>query len=211
MLRLVRREKFYEEKAVAVLRGQIRAWDRKGYRFAANLLRHFVNKRGPSEYVPTPSDIAEVKSHGLKKIKDTMWNSLPPGYRNGSQQGGYTIKFVHPGRGSVKGSNIQWFPWDSKHMFFAYFGADLNLDGKVYVTHLWKMGWFQRYREKTWWGGWMNVRLGDGFEFDKGVLENMPRLAFRAYRAGLWLERNCRYRTFYHEMKFAAQWNREYK
>jgi hypothetical protein len=203
------RENFYEEKAVAILREQIRDWDREGYRFAANLLRHFVNKRGPSEYVPKPSDITEVKRHGLAKIKDVVWNSLPRQYREDLTRGGYSVKFIHPGMGSGKKSNIRWYPTDNLRMFYAYFGADMNLDGKVWVTHHYKLRWFWKYKDRTEWAGRISVRLGDEWVFDKGMLKNLPRMIFKTYAAGLWLERRCGYSTFYHEMKFTAQWKRE--
>jgi uncharacterized protein RhaS with RHS repeats len=40
-----------ESSALQQLKGQIQEWREKKFNFAANLLQHFIDKKGPAQYV----------------------------------------------------------------------------------------------------------------------------------------------------------------
>ncbi len=103
-----------EQKARKVLLITIRRWERRGYLFAANLMKAYLRKQ---TYKPTDIDIAEVIKHGGEKIcKEIAISSKPNG----------TVNIV-----PVKDdSNIRWlYRGHNKNMLYAYGGARLTASG----------------------------------------------------------------------------------
>ena len=62
-----------EATAKAELKEQITSWRGSGYNFAADLMQHFVDKKGPQAYTPTQANIDEVKKHGRDRILDEVF------------------------------------------------------------------------------------------------------------------------------------------
>jgi hypothetical protein len=202
--------------ACAQLRGQITAWRTSGYNFAADLMQYFMDGKGPQDYTPTKANIDEVKQHGRGRILDMVfyhiWNGSastdPPA------TGTYNINITHPGKGSTAPSNIRWwYVRDDKNMLNAYGGADLNVTGKVHtIRRDIVLGLFLRAAPDDWrWMGMTQVRLGDLYTFDStsGPKTYVSAQWDESYDAALWLERNCGFKPFYHEMSFDLSWKWE--
>lgn len=133
-----------EEQALSILNEEIKVWRGKGWNLAANLLQHFIDKKGPKEYTLTAEDKSELidQSENLVKqavyqaiwddesitcgnLKDASfkfkghvrWNPTSPG----ESTPGFLNSAIAKER--VKDANDD--------LFYAYGGADLEIEGKV--------------------------------------------------------------------------------
>jgi len=195
--------------ALKALEDQIAEWRRKEYNFAADLMEYFASMGGPYDYVPTAANIEEVKEHGKGRILDVIYRETLSMQARRSTRGVpigtmWDVSITHPGRGSGASSNIRWWPHkDNKNMLYAYGGADLNASGKVYIfdeRDRWRIPWQ--------WSGRVDIHLGDDYTFDVGPLkENLTAGWSPAYDAALWLQLNCGYQSFYHQMEFDLRWD----
>lgn len=66
-----------EKSAINLLHVQIKEWRQKGWHFPANLLQHFVEKKGPTSYRPTEKDIEEVRRNAGPVIKRVLEMANP--------------------------------------------------------------------------------------------------------------------------------------
>jgi hypothetical protein len=199
-----------EATAKAELTKQITSWRGSGYNFAADLMQHFVDKKGPQDYTPTQANIDEVKKHGRDRILDEVFGHIWKGHGiDPPDTGVYNVNITHPGKGSNAESNIRWwYIGDNKNMLYAYGGADLNVTGKAYTIQNRKivLGVFL-VRTDWHWSGNINVRLGDLYTFDSSWAKKTLSAAWSdPYDAALWLETKCSYKPFYHEMTFDLGW-----
>jgi len=160
--------------------------------------------------LPTEANIAEVKKHGQNRILDMIFVSIWHG-GDPPDTATHNINITHPGKGSTAESNIRWnyYNDDNKNMLYAYGGADLNVKGTVYTMQMLEvfLGIFTIKGEWAWTGN-VNVRIGDlyAFESTSSIKTTGSSLMSDPYAAALWLERNCAYKPFYHEMSFELLW-----
>ncbi|NCA84374.1 MAG: DUF4157 domain-containing protein [Clostridia bacterium] len=182
---------FDESSARAACSSEITSWRTKEFNFASNLLQYFLDKKGPTAYIPNPSDISEVKEHASEKICNEIAEIVPK--RTGSLVE-IPITIFHGGI-SDKSSNIRWWnPWGDENMLYAYGGGDLNVKGLATVNG-------------DSWSGVFSVTLGDEYQFDSNSSFKSFFSAYisYAYDAALWLERsNLGYNTFYHTAQFTV-------
>lgn len=201
-----------EAECLAIVKEQIADWRTMKYTYAANLLQYFIDKKGPRDYLPTTADIQEVRQHGRQKIAsliDAYVNEVksPGSYKEGMPTiyrygpGKINVKIFHPGKGSTASSNIRWwYVGSDKNMFYAFGGADLNVNG---VATLSVSG------RKRIWSGSFNVSVGDRYAFEsKSKLKTMiSAISSNAYDAALKLERTYGYKPFYHKATLQLRYN----
>ena len=63
---------FTEAEARDAVASQIQAWQGQGWTLAANLLQHFLDKKGPTEYSYTEADRSHVDSHSHSLVRDSI-------------------------------------------------------------------------------------------------------------------------------------------
>ncbi len=128
----------------AILNKEIARFKGRGWKFAANLLQHFVDKKGPTGYTLTAADKTEVMRESEKLVKsaicEAIWDNKD--INCGNLQGS-SIRFnehvrwvptglaesaLGTGHGAVASERVQ----DANDaMFYAYAGADLKIEGKI--------------------------------------------------------------------------------
>ncbi len=197
--------------AKAEVAKKIAKFRRKGYNLAADLMQHFLDRKGPTEYTPTQANIDEVKQHGRGRILDEIFNNIGGRTNFRPPLGQHKVNITHPGKGPEVESNIRWkYHCDNQHMWRAYGGARLGVTGRattyqgvettfVIFTHEPASAWR--------WGGKVHVRLGDFYVFTKGGFKTWRRSFLSdAYSAAVYLEKTCGWKGFYHEMEFDLKW-----
>lgn len=198
--------------AKKTVKEQITSWRGSGYNFAADLLQYFLDKKGPTDYVPSATNIAEVKTHGASKIRGEIADELGmyprADFWNFPDPGNHLVNITHPGKGSDESSNIRWWPVnENKNMLYAYGGADLNATGTATVAWHTKLvpykGRQKRRVRSLAWSGTFDITLGDLYTFDSSWAKKIAYAASsEAYDAALFLEQKCGQKPFYHKMSF---------
>ena len=178
-----------EDFAREVIAERIKEWETKGYMFAARLFRHFLEKKGPAQYIAQGDDIKEIKEHGAKYICSKVSEFI------GNKTGVIHVD-VRPE--NEDDSNVRWWPFISDpNMLYAYGGARLNVSGDVCVIQA--GAWHAR----------LNVSLRDDYTFVKPILEKWRQwgseLIDSAYYGAVVLQAQYGYKAFVHEEKFELQ------
>jgi RHS repeat-associated protein len=203
-----------EEEARATLEEQIEDWKGKGWILAPHLMAYFLKTKEmvgipvgsrmlAPDYIPTEEDRAHVKKHARPKILSKVVDEVAlQMFLLNKRLGNYDVSITHPGKTNLDSeSNIRWgFEWDDFDddwprggpMFAAYGGADLNVQGSATIDLEYQGGVPTAVRAK----GTLDVRLGDLYTFKKGWLRERDK----AYRHAAFLEHECGYKPFYHEM-----------
>lgn len=198
-------ESWTESSAREKLTEQITDWRGKGYKFAADLMQHFLDKKGPTDYVLTSVNKNEVYKHAKHKICQKITEhaivaahgAVEVGLKPGKS---YPVSITHPGKGSEEGSNIRWwYVGSNKHMLYAYGGADLNVSGTGTPVLLKRGSNLQEFWIRVL-SGTFGFSLGDKYEFDKSgsLKDTLSAAVSDAYDAAWYLETECGYRSFYH-------------
>lgn len=134
---------FTEDEARAILTDEIKRWRGNGWNLAANLLQHFLDKKGPVPYTPTAADLVEVRRQSRamveKAVYRAIWNdaTINAGNLKGAQ-----IKFDEKVRwmasgfdesipGAVYESNFSDLSDPNDSLFYAFGGAQMKVDGIV--------------------------------------------------------------------------------
>jgi RHS repeat-associated protein len=197
-----------ESKALAACKRQIAEWQEKGWNFAAHLLQHFIDKKGPAPYTPTPEDINEVaqKSEGaLKRLLGTLARatvSRPADRVKVNDKITLTkqqVRWVETGAIGIVHRLMakERYVDADNYMFYTYGGAGIELLGRVTNVDNREAGSSR--------GAYLRivakVTLSDDYDFEPPGPLN-ARLFFNTYLAAHYLQTTCGYQKFSHKMAF---------
>ncbi len=176
-----------EKSALECLRQDIRDWRAKQYNFAADLLQHFIDKKGPAVYGPTEDNRTEVIEHGLAEMGVLIEQRVREVVGD-SALGMHDIEIKYPG--VFAPSNITYEMGKNDHMFYAYHGARFGAKGKIQVDG-------RRDDNEFSWSGDFTAVLGDYYTF----ASRWAGLRYPSYDAAGFLEQKCGYKAFAHELR----------
>jgi hypothetical protein len=183
-----------EALALGILKDEIKRWKGNGWNFAAHLLQHFIDKKGPKDYTLTQEDKDEVMEQSERLVKKVIYKAIWDDER---------ITCNNLGDASIKFSgHVNWWPQATEKLaislaggsgdtsdinnalFYAYGGADLKLEG-----HTKNLTVVQRPSGRVWFqfDVQAKVTISDDYTFEpEGRFGS--RLWFDAYRAANFLE-----------------------
>lgn len=179
--------------AVEQVRSTYREWMPQ-YPFAAKLMRHWLEENITAligqnpipDYTPDSNDIEEVKSHGIKKIKSTIFSVL------------FNANPQFPSSYSTTNSKkIRWDYFHSNYdpnMFRAYGGAELTFSSANITYELYS----PQQPEVLWFEGSFKISLYDMYRWPHWL----GAMADTTYNAARFLEINYNFKHFEHRMTF---------
>ncbi len=183
-----------ESQALGVLRDQIKTWRKEDKNFVANLLQHFIDKKGPAPYEPNDADIEEVREHSANLIRMNITNnSAIKTIRDWGSANEKPISFDGP---------VRWFINDDPNLFYAYYGANLKYKGTAYKKGA--TGYSVVYDADV------EITITDDFTFGPTNALGIKdlRLWFKSYEAAHFLETKLDYKPFASSMTFTKRFTK---
>ncbi len=202
-----------QAKALKVLRRKIGDWRADGYNFAADLLQHFIDKKGPAPYVPSRLNINEVKNDSgfRERLGETIDRFLSEKGANLKTKTASYAFVSSKQRVDIRSKKVKW---SRGRMFYTYAGARLTVGGEAQLTPHGEEEDWKRYAESTsWstfskafnWSGDFKITLKDRYTFAIGGAKEMWRRKLaRSYAAATFLQRHCGYKPFDHTASFTT-------
>lgn len=131
-----------EDAARAIVEGEIKRWRANGWNFAANLLQHFLDKKGPQRYAPTAADTQEVAEESQLMVESAIYRAIwdDANITSGALMGSpidfnARVRWTATGfEESIPGSVYtagEPLTDANDDLFYAFGGAELTLDGRV--------------------------------------------------------------------------------
>jgi len=176
-----------ESEAKAEVQEKINEWNGKGWTLAANLMQHFLDKKGPSKYHYTDADIQHVKINSQpmvrRKTSLVLISTGTLGFFQYNER--EAIVLIPPGNSA----NARWHPTSA--MWAAYGGVQLRIQGVIDVAYT---------RDRHWTGN-LSVNLRDFYNFKQYPVEDA------AYKAARYLQEKCHYQPFWHDIWFKKDYS----
>ena len=187
-------------KARKILEDTVKSW-RGRYDFAANLLRHFLDGKGPTEYIPPDNDIKEVEEHSRFKIWYVLQNA-PYSVLDTERLEDQEIRFS---------GYVRWNAQDDLNLFYAYAGAILELTGtaeylgRAPLNRKSGLVEFDPFISRHRWRVSLTVKIRDRYTFGPTHVlfeKDRLRLLSKRYKAAHFLEMEGYCSKFEHELSF---------
>jgi hypothetical protein len=191
-----------EESALARVRKQIQDWRGTNCDFAANLMQHFIDKKGPTPYQPTQADIDETMTHSESMVRWAIGVSLHSGDEHPKEL--MPVDFDEDVRWDIYRGGLLVPQWKTDtNMFFAYGGAHLKIRGTAILN---KKPRVEGPVQGAYYDAEVEVTLTDTWDFKESGALGLRPVLFDAYDATQYLQLQCDYRQFDHKLTFKKKY-----
>jgi RHS repeat-associated protein len=190
-------------RALAILKKQIADWHAMHWNYTANLLQHFIDKKGPAPYAPTVSDAMEMScySRGVfhcLMISRIFSNTKPPKFNIANEKVDVIATMsieaeLYRNHGEMPEGTVP-----INYMLYTFGGFVWSAKAQAEDPEALD-------RDKYYKAGVLaDIEVSDGYSFPPGAL-NYRNTLFEAYRAASTLEFEYNYPGFLHSISFKSQ------